>query len=117
MSGSALPIAVAHGEGRARFSAPSAAADFANKQHLVPLRYVDNATLEPTEVYPFNPNGSPEGIAGVRSEDGRVLAVMPHPERTVMGGVASWVPEGKGEEWGAMGPWFRVFQSARRWVG
>jgi phosphoribosylformylglycinamidine synthase len=120
MSGSSLPIAIAHGEGRAHFppsSSSTTAADFANKQHLAPLRYVDNTTLEPTDVYPFNPNGSVEGIAGVRSEDGRVLALMPHPERTVMGGVASWVPEGKGEEWGSMGPWFRVFQSVRRWVG
>ena len=120
MSGSSLPIAVAHGEGRASFSPDQAtsaglAKDFANK-HLAPIRFVDNTRLEPTEVYPFNPNGSPEGIAGVRSEDGRVLALMPHPERTVMGGIASWLPEAA-EGWGEMGPWFRLFQSARRWVG
>jgi phosphoribosylformylglycinamidine synthase len=121
MSGSSLPIAVAHGEGRASFSPDKVASvglakDFAAR-HLAPLRYVDNATLKPTEVYPFNPNGSPEGIAGVRSEDGRVLALMPHPERTIMAGVASYIPDGKGKEWGETGPWHRLFQSVRRWVG
>ena len=117
MSGSSLPIAVAHGEGRASFSAspsqnPSLATEFC-KRGLAPLRYVDNASKQPTEVYPYNPNGSPEGIAGVRSEDGRVLALMPHPERTVLGGVGSW----NSADWGEFEPWIRVFRSARRWVG
>ena len=83
---------------------------------LVPMRYVDNH-LEPTDKYPANPNGSPLGIAGVRTPDGRVLALMPHPERTVMAGVGSYIPREKIEEWGDMGPWARIFQSARRWVG
>lgn len=118
MHGSALPIAVAHGEGRASFAASAAPLDDA----LVPLRYVDNETLRPTERYPANPNGSPGGVAGVRSRDGRVLALMPHPERTVLGGVGSWIPEegleGSGKEgWGEVGPWGRLFFSARRWVG
>jgi len=92
MAGSKLPIAVAHGEGRASFT-PSTTFD----QNLVSLRYVDNH-LQPTAKYPFNPNGSPGGITGVRTPDGRVLALMPHPERTVLGGVGSWIPEGKLEE-------------------
>ena len=121
MSGSSLPIAVAHGEGRASFSPDRSASaglakEFASR-HLAPIRYVDKATLKPTEMYPFNPNGSPEGIAGVRSEDGRVLALMPHPERTIMAGIASYIPDGKADEWGETGPWHRLFQSARRWVG
>ena len=66
--------------------------------------------------YPYNPNGSPEGISGVRSPDGRVLAIMPHPERTVMNGIASYLPP-NAEDWGEIGPWGRMFFSARRWVG
>ena len=115
MSGSSLPIAVAHGEGRARFSDADTAEDL-EKRGLVPMRYVDNH-LKPTEQYPANPNGSPLGIAGVRSEDGRVLALMPHPERTIMAGIGSYVPKEKSDEWGDVGPWARLFQSARRWVG
>jgi phosphoribosylformylglycinamidine synthase len=117
MDGSSLPIAVAHGEGRASFAlTPNVTAQSFVKRNLAPIRYVDNATLKPTMTYPFNPNGSPEGIAGVRSPDGRVLAVMPHPERTVIGGIASWLPA-EAEQWGDVGPWGRVFNSARRWVG
>jgi phosphoribosylformylglycinamidine synthase len=116
MHNSCLPIAVAHGEGRAKFvdSSPDAAAKLV-KNNMVPVRYVGN-DLKPTQVYPFNPNGSPEGIAGVRSQDGRVLALMPHPERTIMSGIASYIPDGKAEEWGTEGPWVRMFTSARRWV-
>ena len=66
--------------------------------------------------YPANPNGSPAGIAGVRSADGRVLAIMPHPERYVLN-PGSWVPPGAEDEWGNYGLWFRRFQNARRWVG
>ncbi|PLN85904.1 phosphoribosylformylglycinamidine synthase [Aspergillus taichungensis] len=117
MHGSSLPIAVAHGEGRASF-APSSDMTPQSfvREGLAPVQYVDNASLKPTVKYPFNPNGSPEGIAGIRNEDGRVLAIMPHPERTVMNGIASWLPA-KAEEWGDIGPWGRVFFSARRWVG
>ncbi|EXJ93662.1 phosphoribosylformylglycinamidine synthase [Capronia coronata CBS 617.96] len=123
MSGSSLPIAVAHGEGRASFTATgnkaldaSLAADFADS-HLAPVRFVHNKTLAPTTTYPANPNGSPAGIAGVRSQDGRVLALMPHPERTILQGIGSYIPDGKSAEWGEYGPWERLFQSARRWVG
>ncbi|KIW79730.1 phosphoribosylformylglycinamidine synthase [Fonsecaea pedrosoi CBS 271.37] len=136
MSGSSFPIAVAHGEGRASFTTDlpsphtgdktwdaSLAHDFAYA-NLAPIRYVDNKSLQPTTAYPANPNGSPAGIAGVRSQDGRVLALMPHPERTILAGVGSYIPDHalKGEkdawgDWGEYGPWLRLFQSARRWVG
>ncbi|EAS30991.3 phosphoribosylformylglycinamidine synthase [Coccidioides immitis RS] len=120
MNGTSLPIAVAHGEGRASFAnTPGVAAEDIVKHNLAPIRYVDNTTLKPTMRYPFNPNGSPEGIAGVRSMDGRVLALMPHPERTIMNGVGSWFPgdNAMSAEWGDIGPWGRIFYSARRWVG
>lgn len=119
MAGSTLPIATAHGEGRASFAttSQSAAATRLHSQNLVSVRYVDNRQKQPTERYPANPNGSPLGIAGVRTPDGRVLALMPHPERTVLAGIGSYIPRGKSQEWGEVGPWARIFQSARRWVG
>ncbi|EDN02576.1 phosphoribosylformylglycinamidine synthase [Histoplasma capsulatum] len=117
MHGSSLPIAVAHGEGRASFTNSSSDAESLVNQNLAPIRYVDNSSLKPTIRYPFNPNGSPGGIAGVRTPDGRVLALMPHPERTIMAGIGSWIPPDKVEEWGDIGPWGRFFYSARRWVG
>ena len=118
MAGSKLPISVAHGEGRASFPGPSSQSEAAQSllsNNLVSLRYIDNH-LKPTERYPANPNGSPLGIAGLRTEDGRVLALMPHPERTVLGGVASWIPKEMTEKW-ETGPWARLFTSARRWIG
>jgi len=115
MSGSSLPIAVSHGEGRASFQQP-ADLQRLDEEGLLPIRYVDNR-LNVTTQYPFNPNGSPAGVAGVRSKDGRVLALMPHPERTVMADVGSYVPAELAEEWGEYGPWVRMFRSARRWVG
>ncbi len=133
MDGTSMPISVAHGEGRANFtSSPSLSTENKSKNgalaqqfcdsHLAPLRYVDNSTLQPTEEFPFNPNGSPHGIAGMRSRDGRVLAIMPHPERTILSGIASWYPRDEEEGlpdggWGEYGPWLHMFQSARRWVG
>lgn len=118
MAGSSFPVATAHGEGRAFFDGQdqNTAAQKLLDKGLISLRYTSN-DLQPTETYPANPNGSPLGTAGVRTPDGRVLALMPHPERTVLGGVASWIPQGKSEEWGSVGPWGRIFQSARRWVG
>ncbi|KXJ86761.1 CobB/CobQ-like glutamine amidotransferase domain-domain-containing protein [Microdochium bolleyi] len=117
MSGSAFPIVVSHGEGRAEFS-PSTGASLQklNEDSLIPIRYTDNYGRV-TEQYPFNPNGSPQGIAGVKSRDGRVLIMMPHPERTIMADVASWSPAGKAGEWGQFGPWIKMFRNARRWVG
>jgi phosphoribosylformylglycinamidine synthase len=117
MSGSALPIAVAHGEGRASFSSPSQRQSL-EATGLVPIKYVDNRLeVADADAYPFNPNGSPGGIAGVRSEDGRVLALMPHPERTIMADVGSYIPSDQVETWGEFGPWVRLFKSARKWVG
>ena len=119
MAGSKFPIAVSHAEGRAFFAGAAdqreAAQNIVGKA-MVPLRYLDNY-LKPTETYPANPNGSPLGIGGVITNDGKVLALMPHPERTIMKGVGSWIPEGKTETWGEVGPWGRLFKSARKWVG
>jgi phosphoribosylformylglycinamidine synthase len=119
MHGSKFPIVTAHGEGRATFpedvSATSTPAVL-SEQGLVSVRFVTNY-LQPTERYPFNPNGSPEGITGVRTPDGKVLALMPHPERTILKEVRSWAPEDEEKEWGEFGPWVRMFKSARRWVG
>ncbi len=111
MAGSRLPIAVAHGEGRA---------EFRDSQHLqqvmdaglVALRFVDHHGV-PTERYPYNPNGSPQGIAGLTTHDGRFTIFMPHPERVFRTVANSWYPK----EWGEDGPWLRLFRNARRWVG
>ncbi|KAF2754788.1 phosphoribosylformylglycinamidine synthase [Pseudovirgaria hyperparasitica] len=119
MHGSSIPIAVAHGEGRATFPADVASSvtpQALYERGLVSMRYVDNH-LNQTEEYPANPNGSPLGITGVRTPDGKVLAMMPHPERTVLKEVASYYPEEQAKEWGEYGPWIRLFKSARRWVG
>lgn len=115
MSGSSLPIVVSHGEGRAEFKRPTDLQAL-NEDGLIPIRYTDNRGSVTTK-YPYNPNGSPEGIAGVRSKDGRVLAMMPHPERTILADVGSFVPRDFQEQWGEFGPWVRMFKSARRWVG
>ncbi|RXW24331.1 hypothetical protein EST38_g1524 [Candolleomyces aberdarensis] len=115
MEGSKLPVAVAHGEGRVSFSSSSQSNhETLLEQGLVALRYVDSQG-NPTEVYPLNPNGSPGGITGVQTPDGRVLALMPHPERVVMLEANSWYPKKVQDEWGGIGPWFRLFQNARRW--
>ncbi|KAL9599139.1 MAG: hypothetical protein Q9219_004005, partial [cf. Caloplaca sp. 3 TL-2023] len=112
MKGSSLPVVVSHGEGRAVFAAPATELQTMEDEGLVPLRYVDHYGSV-TETYPFNPNGSPGGIAGVKSRDGRVMALMPHPERTVMADVGSWAPKERLEQWGQFGPWFRLFLNAR----
>ncbi|HET9123096.1 MAG TPA: phosphoribosylformylglycinamidine synthase [Acidiferrobacteraceae bacterium] len=110
MQHSRLPVVVAHGEGRAEFG--GGASDAALVQAgLVALRYVDtrgNVTVR----YPANPSGSPSGIAGVSSADGRVTLLMPHPERLTRTVAYSWAPV----EWGADGPWLRMFQNARQWL-
>ncbi|MBD3805368.1 MAG: phosphoribosylformylglycinamidine synthase subunit PurQ [Thioclava sp.] len=111
MAGSKMPIAVAHGEGRVEFGAdldPDAVA----VGGLVALRYVDHYG-RPTEVYPFNPNGSAHGMTGFTSEDGRFTIMMPHPERVFRAVQHSWRPKG----WGEDGPWMRMFRNARVWVG
>ena len=111
MAGSVLPIAVAHGEGRAVFDGGVAAADVL-AEGLVGLRYVDNYRRA-TEHYPENPNGSPLGITGVTTADGRFTIMMPHPERLFRAVQHSWLPQ----EWGEDGAWLRMFRNARKWVG
>jgi phosphoribosylformylglycinamidine synthase len=111
MEGSRLPIAVAHGEGRAEFrdeSGPVAAL----AAGVVAMRFVDNLG-RPAETYPANPNGSPGGITGLCSRDGRFTILMPHPERVFRTAQYSWHPDG----WGEDGPWLRLFRNARRWLG
>jgi len=105
MAGSRLPVVVAHGEGRAVFSR---AADQVAAR--VALRFVD-AAGRPTERYPLNPNGSPEGITGLTSEDGRATLLMPHPERVFRSLQLSWRPP----DWGEASPWLRMFRNARVW--
>ena len=107
MAGSVMPIAVAHGEGRADFSTTGS-----QEQVLVAMRYV-NHQGEATERYPFNPNGSPVGITALTTTDGRVTIMMPHPERVTRTVQHSWHPD----DWGKDGPWMRLFHNARHWVG
>jgi len=109
MDGSRLPIAVSHGEGRAEFADAQA---LAATRPLVAIRFVDNRG-DVAERYPANPNGSPEGIAGVTTRDGRVTLTMPHPERVFRSVQNSWYPRGAGEYSG----WMRMFRNARRWLG
>ncbi len=109
MEGSSLGVWVAHGEGRAHFPTPSHFERVKAKQ-LAPLRYVDDS-CETTSAYPFNPNGSPEGIAGLCSEDGRHLAMMPHPERCFMKWQWPWAPPAWKDH--AAAPWLKLFQNAQ----
>jgi phosphoribosylformylglycinamidine synthase len=110
MAGSRLPIAVAHGEGRAEFAAGAAHAQLADAQQVA-FRYV-NGHGEVATTYPANPNGSPGGIAAVTSSDGRVLITMPHPERSFRVAQNSWYPATSAEFSG----WMRMFRNARLWV-
>lgn len=114
MLGSKLPIAVAHGEGKATFASKEQQDAF-ESQGLCAIRYIDNYG-NTTQRFPYNPNGSANGIAGIKSPNGRVLAMMPHPERVCRLEANSWYPQGKYEEWGGYGPWIRLFRSARRWT-
>jgi phosphoribosylformylglycinamidine synthase len=108
MAGSRLPIAVAHGEGRAEFADE---AQLQAVQPLVSLRYVEN-DFEVAGSYPANPNGSPQGITGLSNADGRVTIMMPHPERLFRGIQYSWHPD----DWDEDGPWLRLFRNARVWL-
>jgi len=110
MAGSHLPIAVAHGEGRAQFTNTDQQAA-ANDSGLVIARYVDNYG-KVTQQYPFNPNGAANAISGMTSSDGRVTIMMPHPERVFRTVQNSWAPD----DWQEDGPWMRMFRNARVWV-
>ncbi len=103
MAGSVLPVPVAHGEGRAEQSVSS---------DLVAGTFVDNAERA-TQRYPFNPNGSPQGITALTTPDGRATIMMPHPERAFLSQQLSWHPA----NWQKESPWFQMFLNAREWVG
>ncbi|NYT66092.1 phosphoribosylformylglycinamidine synthase [Alcaligenaceae bacterium] len=119
MAGTHLPVAVAHGEGYANFSQQGDKA-----RVLSSLRYIDNQG-QATQQYPYNPNGSPEGIAGVTTSDGRFTIMMPHPERVTRNVMMSWAPEqwgpadqgGANSENGGYSPWMRMFRNARVQMG
>jgi phosphoribosylformylglycinamidine synthase len=106
MAASRMPIATAHGEGRASWG-----------EHIPPgiqvcLRYINNRG-EVSETYPYNPSGSPQGITGLTTPDGRFTVVMPHPERVFRTVQMSWAPDRTVED----SPWMRMFRNARKWVG
>jgi phosphoribosylformylglycinamidine synthase len=107
MAGSRMPIVVSHGEGYADFMD-----DATLNQALVTLRYVDNRGAA-TETYPMNPNGSPQGITGLTTVDGRFSIMMPHPERLFRAVQHSWYPK----DWQESGAWLKMFQNARKWLG
>jgi phosphoribosylformylglycinamidine synthase len=122
MAGSILGIWSAHGGGRLYCPDPRVLSD-ARQQGLTPVAYVDSEGT-PTETYRFNPNGSPFGITGFCSPDGRHLAMMPHPERSFLLWQWPWIPEewksttqkyrvGEYQLWPS--PWLKIFQNAREW--
>lgn len=110
MTGSVLPVVISHGEGRAAY-ATDADVSAVQSDKKVALSYV-NAQHVNTETYPQNPNGAPNGFNGFTTTDGRVLIMMPHPERVFRNELLSWKPS----EW-RTSPWLQVFQNAREWVG
>ncbi len=110
MAGARIPIAVAHGEGRAELD--DAGRVSLEDAGLVALRYVAPGGA-PAASYPANPNGSPAGITGLTTPDGRVTIMMPHPERVFRSVQHSWCPD----DWGPDGPWLRLFRNARVWLG
>lgn len=110
MAGSRMPIAVAHGEGFAEFSGDNAVNSVLDKK-LATMRFIDHASTF-TEVYPFNPNGSPLGITGLTTTDGRFSIMMPHPERVFRAVQHSWRPD----SWQEDAPWMRMFRNARKYI-
>ena len=109
MAGSVMSIVVSHGEGYAEFTNKE---KFEATQSLVTMRFVNNYG-KPTETYPLNPSGSPMGIAGMTTPDGRFSILMPHPERVFRAIQHSWYPK----DWHEDAPWIRMFRNARKWVG
>ena len=104
MEGSIMPIAIAHGEGKARF-------DSKTKITSIAMQYVDYSG-DPSQVYPHNPNGSENSAAGICDESGRITIMMPHPERVFRTVQNSWHPN----EWQERSPWLRMFENARKWI-
>lgn len=111
MAGARLGVWVAHAEGRALFPEGSVLEEV-QQRDLAPIRYIDDAG-DVAEMYPFNPNGSPAGIAALCSPDGRHLAMMPHPERAVLPWQWAYAPE-EADGW-EVSPWMCMFQNAREW--
>jgi phosphoribosylformylglycinamidine synthase len=109
MAASRIPVPIAHGEGRATFRSD---ADAQQAAKLGVMRFVDGHG-QAAKRYPANPNGSPGGLTGATTADGRFTIMMPHPERAFRSAQYSWQPAG----WGEDGPWLRMFRNARRWVG
>ena len=114
MAGSVLPVVVSHGEGRADFAHLGQPENQVPSSLHIALQYTDGLG-EVTQQYPLNPNGSPQGIAGITTADGRVTIMMPHPERVYRTAQMSWCPE----EWKAfdLGGWYRLFAAARKVLG
>ena len=113
MAGSALPVVVSHGEGRTDF-AHLGAGGGVPQDLAVALQYIDGLG-EVTQAYPLNPNGSPNGIAGITTRDGRVTIMMPHPERTFRTAQMSWLPESWKQH--ELAGWYRLFAGARKALG
>jgi phosphoribosylformylglycinamidine synthase len=114
MEGSQLPVVVSHGEGRAVFADAAAMPEksaLVIRREMAALRYIDNHGAV-AATYPANPNGSPDGLAGVTTADGRFTIMMPHPERIIRTAQMSWHPRG----WGEDSPWLNLFRNARRWL-
>ena len=107
MTGSHMPIAVSHGEGRVEFKTPENLTAL-QAQNLIVAQYIDSH-LNVTETYPANPNGSALGITAISNVDGRIAAMMPHPERVFRAVSNSWYPE----DWSEDGAWMRIFRNAR----
>lgn len=107
MAGSRIPIAVSHGEGFADFSQRGDAGSV----HRA-MRFVDHSG-RPTEVYPMNPNGSPDGLTSVTTADGRFTVLMPHPERVFRNILMSWTSGDRSR----LSPWMQMFHNARVWAG
>ena len=103
MAGSKIPVVVSHGEGRVTK---------VDKNTKAVVRYINNYG-EPTNTYPFNPNGSVDGLTGFTSEDGRVTIMMPHPERVFLSKQFSYLPENWKHEYS---PWMQLFINARKWL-
>jgi len=114
MGGSRMGVWCAHGEGKVKFPDESMMPDVVASGQAA-VRYVD-AEGNPTEQYPLNPNGSPQGIAGLCSKDGRHLAMMPHPERAFIGWQVPWAPADAGIDPNGPGPWLQMFQNAQKWA-